>query len=96
MHRVVRLPSQLLGAETPQALQGVGTPEHARKVAQNSSRASQVLWLDQADAQAVAEGEEVTLMDWGNAIIRVRLCQRQLAHTNAGDQRLQLACLLPI
>ena len=32
----------------------------------------QALWLDQADAQAVAEGEEVTLMDWGNAIIRVR------------------------
>ena len=36
------------------------------------TRCSQVLWLDQADAQAVSEGEEVTLMDWGNAIIRVR------------------------
>ena len=33
----------------------------------------QALWLDQADAQAVAEGEEVTLMDWGNTIIRVRM-----------------------
>jgi glutamyl-tRNA synthetase len=32
------------------------------------------VWLDQADAAAVAEGEEVTLMDWGNAIIKVRVC----------------------
>ena len=31
-----------------------------------------MLWLDQADAQVVSEGEEVTLMDWGNAFIRVR------------------------
>ena len=30
----------------------------------------QEIWLDQADAAAVSEGEEVTLMDWGNAIIR--------------------------
>ena len=37
--------------------------------------AAQVLWLDQADAQAVSEGEEVTLMDWGNAIIQVRTCE---------------------
>ena len=28
------------------------------------------IWLDQADALEVAEGEEVTLMEWGNAIIR--------------------------
>lgn len=27
------------------------------------------IWLDQADGAAVSEGEEVTLMDWGNAII---------------------------
>jgi hypothetical protein len=31
------------------------------------------VWLDQADGQEVQEGEEVTLMDWGNAIIKVRL-----------------------
>ncbi len=30
------------------------------------------LWLDQADAAAVAEGEEVTLMEWGNAVVEVR------------------------
>jgi glutamyl-tRNA synthetase len=29
------------------------------------------VWLDQADGQEVKEGEEVTLMDWGNAIIKV-------------------------
>jgi len=28
------------------------------------------IWLDCADALAVSEGEEVTLMDWGNAIIK--------------------------
>lgn len=28
------------------------------------------IWLDQADALEVAEGDEVTLMEWGNAIIR--------------------------
>lgn len=27
-------------------------------------------WLDLADAALLAEGEEVTLMDWGNAIIK--------------------------
>ncbi|XP_020590614.1 glutamate--tRNA ligase, cytoplasmic isoform X2 [Phalaenopsis equestris] len=27
------------------------------------------IWLDYADASSVSEGEEVTLMDWGNAII---------------------------
>lgn len=31
---------------------------------------SSKLWLEQVDAQAVAEGEEVTLMDWGNCFIR--------------------------
>lgn len=30
------------------------------------------VWLDQADALEVKENEEVTLMDWGNCIIRVR------------------------
>ena len=27
------------------------------------------VWLNQADGAAVSEGEEITLMDWGNAII---------------------------
>ncbi|KAJ0982617.1 hypothetical protein J5N97_010872 [Dioscorea zingiberensis] len=28
------------------------------------------IWLDYADASSISEGEEVTLMDWGNAIIK--------------------------
>ncbi|KAG8088618.1 hypothetical protein GUJ93_ZPchr0010g8011 [Zizania palustris] len=28
------------------------------------------IWLDYADALAISKGEEVTLMDWGNAIIK--------------------------
>jgi len=28
------------------------------------------IWIDQADALEIKEGEEVTLMDWGNTIIR--------------------------
>ncbi|KAG2484195.1 hypothetical protein HYH03_017007 [Edaphochlamys debaryana] len=31
---------------------------------------SRQLWLDQADAASLAEGEEVTLMDWGNAVVK--------------------------
>ena len=34
----------------------------------------QAVWLDQDDAQAVAENEEITLMDWGNAIVKVLPC----------------------
>ena len=30
---------------------------------------SNLIWLDQADAAQIADGEEVTLMGWGNAII---------------------------
>ena len=49
-----------------------GLGPEARPEAARLAALLQVLWLDQEDAQAVAEGEEVTLMDWGNAIIRVR------------------------
>lgn len=31
---------------------------------------SSALWIDAADAAAAAEGEEVTLMDWGNAVFK--------------------------
>jgi len=34
----------------------------------------QEIWLEQEDAQAISEGEEVTLMDWGNAIVQVPIC----------------------
>lgn len=32
--------------------------------------------LEQVDAQMVSEGEEVTLMDWGNCFIRVSAAPR--------------------
>lgn len=28
------------------------------------------IWLDYADASSISEGEEITLMDWGNAIVK--------------------------
>lgn len=28
------------------------------------------IWLDQADALEAKEGEEITLMDWGNCILK--------------------------
>lgn len=30
----------------------------------------QEVWLDQEDVQLLKEGEEVTLMDWGNAVVQ--------------------------
>ena len=31
---------------------------------------SNEVWLEQGDAQQLKEGEEITLMQWGNAIIQ--------------------------
>lgn len=31
----------------------------------------QVVWLEQEDARLISPGEEVTLMDWGNAVVEV-------------------------
>ena len=43
------------------------------------------IWLDQADAAGLSQDEEVTLMDWGNAIIRVRArVQPGVASMNTG------------
>lgn len=28
------------------------------------------VWLDQVDAATISQGEELTLMDWGNCIVR--------------------------
>ena len=72
MQHAVDLSAYMLGCMDPAWLAGCRRPRNNFALC-----ASQVLWLDQADAQAVADGEEVTLMDWGNAIIRVRACQQQ-------------------
>eukprot|EP00475_Leptophrys_vorax_P030492 TRINITY_DN4572_c1_g2_i1.p1 TRINITY_DN4572_c1_g2~~TRINITY_DN4572_c1_g2_i1.p1 ORF type:complete len:504 (+),score=36.41 TRINITY_DN4572_c1_g2_i1:25-1512(+) len=37
---------------------------------------SNKLWLDGVDAAAIKEGEEVTLMDWGNAIVDKKVVQK--------------------
>ena len=42
----------------------------------------QDVWLEQADAAMLAENEEFTLMDWGNAIVRVRVALGVLADSS--------------
>ncbi|KAI7845298.1 hypothetical protein COHA_001141 [Chlorella ohadii] len=56
----------------PAAPEFVEQPRHAKNPAVGTKQQmrSGSLWLDQADAQALSEGEEVTLMGWGNAIMR--------------------------
>uniref|UniRef100_A0A7S0WYI8 glutamate--tRNA ligase n=1 Tax=Chlamydomonas leiostraca TaxID=1034604 RepID=A0A7S0WYI8_9CHLO len=56
----------------PQQPEYVVVPRH-KKHAPAGTKAvlrTSSLWLDQADAKELSEGEEVTLMDWGNAIIK--------------------------
>ena len=38
---------------------------------QSASAPLQVVWLEQEDAKGISQGEEVTLMDWGNAVVDV-------------------------
>ena len=40
-------------------------------VSQSASVPLQIVWLEQEDAKVISQGEEVTLMDWGNAIVEV-------------------------
>lgn len=73
-HTAVETQNKVLVTLTngPAELQSVTVPKHAKyaaagnKIQQRSDR----IWWDQADAAAVSEGEEVTLMGWGNAIVR--------------------------
>jgi glutamyl-tRNA synthetase len=55
----------------PAAPERSSVPRHKKNPAVGAKtlvKAARVL-LDQADAAAIAEGEEVTLMDWGNAVV---------------------------
>ncbi|KAL4855849.1 Glutamate--tRNA ligase [Chlorella vulgaris] len=56
----------------PAAPEFVEVARHAKHAAAGTKQQmrSSSLWLDQADAQTLAEGEEVTLMGWGNCIMR--------------------------
>lgn len=59
----------LAGASEPPEV--VDVPKHKKCAAAGTKRTtrSRAVWLSAADAAAVAAGEEVTLMDWGNAVI---------------------------
>ncbi|CAK8572599.1 unnamed protein product [Lathyrus sativus] len=47
-------------------------PRHKKYEAAGSKATTYTkrIWLDYADAESVSAGEEVTLMDWGNAIVK--------------------------
>jgi glutamyl-tRNA synthetase len=66
-----RVKLTLSGGPAPGAPETVDLPAHKKNPAlgtKASTRAAAV-WLEQADAAAIAPGEEVTLMDWGNAVV---------------------------
>ncbi|KAL4439440.1 hypothetical protein ABPG77_008769 [Micractinium sp. CCAP 211/92] len=56
----------------PATAEFVEMPRHAKHPPAGTKQQmrSSSIWIDQADAQAIAEGEEVTLMGWGNCIMR--------------------------
>ncbi|KAK9867379.1 hypothetical protein WJX84_011083 [Apatococcus fuscideae] len=56
----------------PQSPEVISVPKNKKHppAGLKATTQSQDIWLEQADAAAVKEGEEVTLMDWGNCIIR--------------------------
>jgi hypothetical protein len=64
----------LLPAGAPASPESSTIAKHKKNAAVGSKTLLKLgrVWLDQADGQEVQEGEEVTLMDWGNAIIKVR------------------------
>ncbi|RZR86625.1 hypothetical protein BHM03_00013877, partial [Ensete ventricosum] len=47
-------------------------PRHKKyePAGQKATTFTERIWLDYADASSITEGEEVTLMDWGNAIVK--------------------------
>ncbi|EFN53000.1 hypothetical protein CHLNCDRAFT_137448 [Chlorella variabilis] len=67
----------------PAETEFVEMPRHAKYPAAGTKRQmrSSTLWLDQADAQAVSDGEEVTLMGWGNCVFKAHT-----AYTAAGGK----------
>lgn len=57
----------------PQSCQVIVVPKHKKFAGAGNKmqlRSSPIL-IDQADAQLLSEGEELTLMEWGNAYVRV-------------------------
>ncbi|CAK1366145.1 unnamed protein product [Cercospora beticola] len=56
----------------PEAPRTEEKPVHAKNADLGNKKVvfSKTIILDQADAQSIAEDEEITLMNWGNAIVR--------------------------
>ncbi|BDA45805.1 Glutamate-tRNA ligase, cytoplasmic [Coccomyxa sp. Obi] len=50
----------------------VSVPKHKKNpdVGVKATTRTKEIWLEEEDAQVISEGEEVTLMDWGNAIVQ--------------------------
>ena len=65
----LRVPVTLRGGADPAEL--IEVPKHLKypPAGMKKQLRSSQLWLDQSDAVQLVEGEEVTLMAWGNAII---------------------------
>lgn len=64
-----RVPVRLSGGPDPP--ESVDVPRHNKypPAGMKKQLRSTSLWLDQMDAQQLVEGEEVTLMAWGNAVV---------------------------
>jgi len=58
-------------AGAPDAPETVDTPKHKKyePAGMKKTTRAAAVWLDAVDAAVIGEGEEVTLMDWGNAIV---------------------------
>lgn len=65
-----RVPVTLSGG--PSEVEAVTVPRHKKyaPAGKKSQLRLNRVWLEQVDAKEVKEGEEVTLMDWGNCIVR--------------------------
>ena len=53
---------------------------------------SRRIWMDGADAAAISEGEEVTLMDWGNAIVQKK--ERRVTDGEGGEGTVEMTGVL--
>eukprot|EP00775_Hariotina_reticulata_P007441 gene7441-7651_t len=59
-------------AGAPSSPEVVDIPRHKKCAAAGTKQLVKLdrVWVEQADAAALVEGQEVTLMDWGNALIK--------------------------
>lgn len=67
-----RVKVTLTGADVPEAPRTEERPKHPKnaEVGKKNVVFSDEIWVDQADAKAFKQDEEITAMSWGNVIIR--------------------------